>query len=59
MYEDGPATDDEEDLSPSKRVKTKAEEKIKREGLGNDQSAPRFKIEDMAGHNVIDLEHDE
>ena len=57
--EDGPAADDYEALTPSKRSKAKdAESKTKAEGQENGQSAALFKIEDLTG-NVIDLEQDE
>jgi hypothetical protein len=58
-YEDGETADDEEILTPAKRAKVKAESKIKPEGQENGQSAELFKIEDLAGQNVIDLEQDE
>jgi uncharacterized cupredoxin-like copper-binding protein len=63
-FDGGPTADDEEDLTPSKRAKLKAESKLKSEfnvkpdGQENGQSAALFKIEDMT-HHVVDLEQDE
>lgn len=57
----GPMGDDDEIITPSKRAKLKAEPKMENYGQENRglQNATLFKMEDLSGENVIDLDRDE